>query len=239
MVPTLMHVRGLSDDPPWGQQLKTGAGDAISDQVEEASVVLKEARADIITQSGSPFAFLAGGLSGGRALQARVEQRIGLPFVMMGLAMLNAANAFGYKRLRSLLPVPRGVAPRLSAIPRRRWGPNRRNRELGAAGIFRNQQEVDRAVHPQHSKVTLAMPQQAGQRAVRNCPDAACLFLLGGAIVALELIEALEQDLGIPVIAAANAQFWDVLKRLGIGAQIRGDDSLLESLMAGCLRPAG
>lgn len=39
VIPTLIHVSGLSDDLPWGQQLKTGAGDAISTQVVEASVV--------------------------------------------------------------------------------------------------------------------------------------------------------------------------------------------------------
>lgn len=157
----------------------------------------------------------------------------------MGLAMLNAANEFGYKTAA------------VAACPyREQWLPDYRQfLEDGGVqvagienwvqqGIFRNQQEVDRAVHPQHSKVTLGMTYQAGLRPVRKCPDADCLFLLGGAIVALDIIEALEQDLGIPVIAAANAQFWEVLKRLGIGPPIRGYGSLLESLAAGNLRPS-
>ena len=226
VIPTITYMSVLS-----GDGLDTDAVYGLAEQVEQASVILKEAGADILTQSGSPFSFLAGGYAGGLATQTRIEEKVGLPFVMMGLAMLNAAREFGYAR----------VAVAATSYSEEWQGAFQQFLQDGGIevvgienwvqqGIFSSYEEVQRASHPQHSKVTVGMSYRAGRTVMRKHPDADCLFMLGGAIVVLDIIEALEQDLGVPIVTAPGAQFWEVLKRLGIGAPIRGYGSLLASL---------
>ena len=221
----MTYVPGFSD------ALSAKSIASAAEQVEECSVVLKGAGVDIIAQSGGPFAYLSGGLAGGRAMQARVEDKVGLPLVMMGLAMLNAVNEFGYKRAAV-------AATYYNDEMREGFKKFVEDGGLSVAGIenwvqqgiFRSEEDVSRALQPMHTKVTLGMSYKAAVTAARKCPDADVLIVCGGAIPIISIIEALEEDLGIPVITGVGALFWEVFKRLGIGAPIHGYGSLLSSL---------
>lgn len=228
VIPTMTYVPGFADASNEDKAKNIVSAAA---QIEECSVVLKGAGVDVIAQSGGPFAYLGGGLAGGRAVQARIQDKVGLPLVMMGLAMLNAANEFGYTRAAVAATYYNDTY---------RDGFKRFLEDGGVEvagienwvqqGIFRSQEDVNRSTQPLHTKLTLGMSYKAAVTAARKCPDADCLIVCGGAIPIISIIEALEEDLGIPVITGVGALFWETFKTLGIGAPIHGYGSVLASL---------
>ena len=58
-------------------------------------------------------------------------------------------------------------------------------------------------------------------------PDADALFISCGALRSIDVLDALEQKLGKPVISSNQAMMWDVLRRVGVSDRIAGYGSLL------------
>ena len=59
-------------------------------------------------------------------------------------------------------------------------------------------------------------------------PDADALFICCGALRALDIVGALEEQIGKPAIVSNQAMMWDCLRRAGIGDAIPGYGRLLE-----------
>ncbi|MEL7013367.1 MAG: arylmalonate decarboxylase [Pseudomonadota bacterium] len=57
--------------------------------------------------------------------------------------------------------------------------------------------------------------------------DADALFISCGALRTIDVLDALEQDLGKPVICSNQAMMWDVLRKAGVTDKIRGYGQLL------------
>ena len=57
--------------------------------------------------------------------------------------------------------------------------------------------------------------------------DADALFISCGALRSLDIVDALEQRIGKPVICSNQAMMWDVLRRAGIDDRIAGYGTLL------------
>ena len=55
-----------------------------------------------------------------------------------------------------------------------------------------------------------------------DCPEADAIFLSCGGIRALEVVDAIEQQAGKPVITSNQAQMWSCLRRAGIEDKITG-----------------
>jgi maleate isomerase len=53
------------------------------------------------------------------------------------------------------------------------------------------------------------------------------VFLTGTGMPTLPVLEALEQDLGKPVISSASAMMWHALRLAGVGQPISGHGRLL------------
>lgn len=62
-----------------------------------------------------------------------------------------------------------------------------------------------------------------------DTPDADALFISCGALRSLDIIEALEQKVGKPIICSNQAMMWDVLCRAGINDRIEGYGSFLRN----------
>jgi maleate isomerase len=144
------------------------------------------------------------GVEGDRAFQARLEKRThGIPVVIPGLAALRALRALGVRRLALVDP------PWFSA-------------ELNRMGAdyFRSQQmEVVYAApatglpisqHDQH-------PGRLYEWVRAQMPANAEAVLTGGnGFRAVGAIEALEEDLGRPVLTANSVTFWNALRAAGV-----------------------
>ena len=58
-------------------------------------------------------------------------------------------------------------------------------------------------------------------------PDAEAVFISCGALRSLEIVDALENKLGKPVVCSNQAMLWDCLRRAGIADQFSGYGRLL------------
>ena len=61
-----------------------------------------------------------------------------------------------------------------------------------------------------------------------DSPDVDALFISCGALRSIEIVDALEQRLGKPVICSNQAMAWDVLRKAGINDSIAGYGRLLK-----------
>ena len=71
---------------------------AAAEEVEACAVSLAEAGAEVVVQLGTPFS-TAHGWHARRELQDNIEQRIGVPFEMMGLSVPAGLHALGTRRV--------------------------------------------------------------------------------------------------------------------------------------------
>jgi maleate cis-trans isomerase len=67
----------------------------------------------------------------------------------------------------------------------------------------------------------------AAKRAVKNAPNIEGLYLPCPQFPALDVIAAIESDLGIPAIGHLTSEVWLALKTLGIRSPIHGFGKLL------------
>jgi maleate isomerase len=61
-------------------------------------------------------------------------------------------------------------------------------------------------------------------------PGAEAIYMLGSGWRTLNIIQPLEQDLGIPVVHAVPARVWAIQKRLHVRQPLRGYGRLLEEM---------
>lgn len=143
------------------------------------------------------------GVDGDRALQARLEKRTrGIPVIIPGLAALRALRVLGIRRL-ALVDPP--------------WFTNELNR-IGAE-YFRSQQIEVVYAAPAAGLASSQHEQDPGRlyEWVRsNVPATADAVLIGGnGFRAVGVIEALEKDLGRPILTANQVTFWNALGAAG------------------------
>lgn len=71
-------------------------------------------------------------------------------------------------------------------------------------------------------------PQAIGRLAASvDRPDADAVFVSCGALRTLDIVEALEQELGKPIICSNQAMMWDVMRLAGLDDRITGYGTLL------------
>jgi maleate isomerase len=61
-------------------------------------------------------------------------------------------------------------------------------------------------------------------------PGAKCIYMLGSGWRTLDIVERLEQDLGVPVVHAQTARVWEIQKRLQINEPRQGFGRLMSEL---------
>ena len=70
---------------------------------------------------------------------------------------------------------------------------------------------------------------QARNLFLRHC-DADGIYFQGGKLRILDIVEPLEQDLGVPVIHPGLAQCWEIQKRLHVRQPVAGYGRLMADL---------
>jgi len=64
-------------------------------------------------------------------------------------------------------------------------------------------------------------------------PSAEAIYMLGPAWRTLDIIDTLEQDLGVPVVHAIPAQCWDIQRHLHVRQPVKGFGRLLAEMPDG------
>lgn len=77
-------------------------------------------------------------------------------------------------------------------------------------------------------KVSREMVYRLGKEALTKAPEADTLFFSCGNLRTIEVLSALEEDTGKPVISSNQALLWSALRAVGVNEPIYGFGSLLE-----------
>ncbi len=200
-------------------------------QLEGCALALKGAGVDIIAQSGAPYAFVnEDGLKFTRDLHTRLEELTGLPVVIQGLAIINSLKKMGYGSVAvACTSYNADLAERytrfledagLRVLAMESWV---------SQGLYTTQEQVDHSL----GLYPMGDTYKAARVVDAHAPGADCVLISGGGVRAMDLLEALEEDLGKPVVSNAAAQFWEIFVRLGVWPSITGRGSLLASLEKG------
>ncbi len=205
-------------------------------QLEGCCLALKQCGVDVIAQSGTPFAFLNGSFHSTKNACDQLEKACGVPVVMMGVSVANALRRRNYG---STAVACTYYSDDLAA----RYSKFLEDAGIKVCGmenwvcqkIFPNQEEIDRLLTPRlgHRAAMLGRVYRAASMAARNHPEAECIVVSGGGVCTIDILEALEEDIGKPVICSLAAQFWDIFVSLDTHPRLTGWGSLLGSLARG------
>ncbi len=177
---------------------------------------LAEADVDLINPSGAP-PFMVLGFKGERELIAAWEKKYGKPIFTSGMTHVDALNVLGAKRFVGATYF-RGEINKTYA----KYFTDAGFECLEMAGMdvdFDKVQELS-------SHVVYRFVKQAF---LAN-RSAQAIYLLGPGWRTIDIIEPLEQDLGVPVIQAVAAQCWDIQRRLHVRQPVKGYGRLVGEL---------
>jgi maleate isomerase len=193
--------------------------DKVNEGIEAAAKYLALAKVEVIA-----YGFTTGSFYRGRTYSKQLEERIqkaaGVPGVTPATAIVEALHHFGAKKLSVATPYPE-------------WNNAMLLRYLDEAGFAVLNLEGD----PRPASVAIRepmwdqVPESIVEFAAKVClPEADALLCPCTAWRVLEVVEELEQRLGIPVVTANQTAIWATFRKLGISPSIHGFGRLLESL---------
>lgn len=184
---------------------------AMADGLEPAASLLADLRPDLIM-----FHCTAGSLIGGHGydqrLVSRIKQSTGIPAGTTATAIATAVVAIGSRRIALVTPYPPSV--------------NDAEIAFLAAGGFDVVSNLGLALD---SDTYAAVTPEAWYRHVQGQLGHGedCVFLSCANIRAVEVIQRIEDDFGLPVISSDQAALWWALRRLGITDAVPGYGRLL------------
>lgn len=159
-----------------------------------------------------------------RAMAKKIEDRTGRPAVTAAGSVLDGLRALGAKRISVATPYPEDVNVRVKAFIE-----SQGFEVLGIGG-----QDLGRiaplpplaegiASHPGLQPPYLAY--KIGKKCFVKGSDA--LFVSAAGIRTVDVLGALEHDLGVPVVSSAQAIMWAALRAAGVNEPISGCGRLM------------
>lgn len=209
-VPLAVMAPGGTMDPTVALQPVRAFADP--PQVDAAAELLAAAPLHAIAFAFTSSSYVRGAADDA-ALRARLEQRTrGIPVIITCAAAVLALRTLGVQRLALVDP------PWFSAELTR----------LGAQYFASQGFEVVLAASATlPSGQFLVHPGQLYEWARRQVPrQAEAVFVGGNGLRAIGVIQALEEDLGRPVLTANQVAFWQALQVAGVGAAVTGYGTL-------------
>jgi maleate isomerase len=204
---------------PLSNNIRKGTRDeftAVMAGYEDMTRQLAEAGVDLINPSGAP-PFMVLGFNGERELIAAWEKKYGKPIFTSGMTHVDALNALEAKRFVGATYF-RGKINKTYA----KYFSDAGFECLDMAGMdvdFDKVQEL--SSHAVYRFVKQAFLANRSAQAI---------YMLGPGWRTIDIIEPLEQDLGVPVIQAVAAQCWDIQRRLNVRQPVKGFGRLVAEL---------
>ena len=178
------------------------------DPYEPLVARLAEAKVDVIHPEGAP-PFMLLGYQGEAEVVARWEDRYGIPVFTSGTNHVRAMRALGIKRFVGATYFS-GPINDMFANYFRQAGFD----VLGMEGITVPFEDVGQlSPYEVYAHV---------KRAYLAQPKAEAIYLLGSGWRVMEVIDMLEQDLGVPVIHPIVTRSWEIQLRLSVRQPVKG-----------------
>ncbi len=196
--------------------LNQAAFDAMLANIDDAVRRLLIRKVDALVVAGVPH-IASKGWGYEATIREQVAQLTPLPLVTdLGLC-IDAMTALGLRRVAMLTPFDDPMHRLLSDY-------------AGHAGI---QVTAARSIRPSEelyeeiSFVPLAQVYRAAKEVFHAARDADGVWITGALMPTVGVIEALEQDLGVPVVTSMQAMAWGGLRAVGVRDQVAGYGKLL------------
>ncbi len=156
------------------------------------------------------------GLGWDHELLKDMERDFGKPVTTAATAMLRALDALKIKKVSVASPFKSEVNEKLITFLS--------ENNLKVTGV----KALDPAPSPQE---VVRLPTTVAYRLAKNAlqPDSDAVFICATDLPTMTIIDALERDLGKPVISTNQAILWDMLRLIDIKTSIVGFGSLLEN----------
>jgi maleate cis-trans isomerase len=187
------------------------------DRLEEAATDLVENRADVVVLGGSPL-FTQLGHGSDREMRERLSAKLGVPIVPGITCEVEALRHLGLRRLAVATPYP----PELDDLL---------VRFLVADGF---EVEAIRSARVTHNAEIGALSPAEVYRVCREtmaaAPSADGLFIACARWPTLDVVPALERELGKPVVSSVQANIWYALTLLGVRERLGASSRLLDTL---------
>ncbi len=193
--------------------------DRMHDELATASKYVAEVGLDAIAYTCTTGSFYRG-VGWDTEMCDIMSEASGVPAFATSPSLVDALNAFGAEKISVVTPYPEWNNARLMAY-------------LDAKGF----EVLNLEGHPRTSRGEVREPdhdpEEIFEFAVEHCrPEADALLCSCTDWRTLELVERLEQRLGIPVVSANQATIWVVARQLDIDTPIKGFGSLLRKHLA-------
>jgi len=185
-----------------------------ADRVEEAAALLAKGPMDVITFGGTSATFLEGLGNDIKTIERIESVSGGISGSATSTAAVRALKALGVTKLCF-------VGPYISEVT------ERGRRFFGQSG-FEMTGAHGMEVRGDLDINAISLEQTYAFVKARVEPECDGVFISCTGLRAVGAIEALEQDLGKPVVSAVQATFWDALRLAGVGDHVKGFGSLFE-----------
>lgn len=180
----------------------------------DAAKDLAAAGAQFIVSSGTPVVTTRE-TGYDKKLIEQIRAAVGLPATTTATANIEALRAVGAKRLAVASPYTEEIASKLKRFL------EGAGFEVAAITTLSKRSNYELSLVPEY------VPYQHAKATFLSAQNADAIFLPCARWPAVKVIEQLEQDLGVPVIAAQQAWIWAALRGLNISTPIHGYGRLL------------
>jgi maleate isomerase len=170
--------------------------EAYEDKVAQLALL----RVDLIHPEGAP-PFMVRGFRGEQKIVQRWEDRYRISVITAGMTQIEALRALGVRRFVGVTYFTGGINDTFS-----RYFREAGFEVLGMEGIEVPFEEVGRLSSQEVYSHT--------KKAFLKHPEGEGIYMLGSGWRTLDIVDLLEQDLGIPVVHPVPARVWAVQKRL-------------------------
>ena len=178
----------------------------------ESAKLLKDADVHLILYGCTSGSFI-GGENFENELEEKIEDEVKIPVVTTSSAILAALNALEAQQILVLTPYTEEI--------------NKREREFLEANEF-EVLDIRGMGIVENTKIGRLEPYEAYRLAkAMFTEEADALFISCTNFRTFEIIEALEDDLGVPVVTSNQASLWYALRELEINESILGLGTLL------------
>lgn len=150
-------------------------------------------------------------------IRRRIEEVTGAPAITSSGAILQGLRCLGVQKLAVATPYPGFVNDE-----EKRWLESEGFRVMDIQGLDLGKDEYEvKLIGRQPPQVAYAL----ALRAARCQPEA--VFISCGNFSTAPIIEALERDLGVPVVTSTQATLWHALRTAGVREPIEGYGALM------------
>ena len=180
------------------------------DHIDEPTEMLAHLRPHVIAMAHTASSYMLG-RDGELALTARLEKQYDIRFTSAFVSVVAAMQELGVNKIA--LGTPYAEAQTLAGTATLE--------SYGLKVVNYHRLENVRNIYEETPARAYALAKAA------NTPDAEVIFLSGVGMPTVEVLDALEKDLGKPVISSVAAMMWNCLRIAGVQPVIPGYGRLL------------